>query len=149
MATLTISIDRTSLPGSLAPLVFSATENDGNALGIESFTEPGKQARIAYMPDSQDVHGSEPVAWAWQQGLLSWETFADADTEAESRSLLADVVAAVSQFSYTVTVTRNGVADTWSANPGSVVPAGDLTLEELESHNPTYVVTIPVYPIAS
>lgn len=145
MSTLLISIDRTSL--GLAPLVFSADE-DEHPLGISGYTEPGRQVRVSYMPDEDNVHGSEPVAWSWQEGLLSWETFPAAASEAASRALFTEVVAAVTQWSFPVTVTvADAAPEVWSAHPGSAVLSGGRTVDDLEAHDPAWVITIPVHPI--
>lgn len=147
MTALLISIDRSSLPGSLPPLVLSGND-DGTALGVTNYTEPGRQSRVAYMPDSRDVDGSEPLSASWQQAMLSFDLITDsAADEAESRALLREVIAAVGQLSFETTVTiGNAAPEVWRCDAGSVLPTGPRTLEDLEGSDPEWSVTIPCKP---
>jgi hypothetical protein len=145
--TLTVTIDRTSL--SLSPLVLSGSD-DANDLGITAFQRPGRLARIKYMPDSDDVHGSEAVSMAWQQAVLGFTWVSDrAEDEADVQAARQELEAALGQFSYTVTTQEgDAAAETWQADPGSMqLAAGGRTTSDLEWHNPQWSVTIPVYPI--
>jgi hypothetical protein len=143
--TLMISIDRTSL--SLDPLVFSGSP-DGTVLGVVSYQPPGLQRRITYAPDSADVDGSEAVASAWQQALLSFDWVRDGGaTETQVQASYLEVAAALAQFSYPVTTQVSGApAQVWAADSGSLAPAA-RTYVDLVNHNPVYSVTIPVRPI--
>lgn len=145
--TLTVSIDRTSL--SLAPLVFSGSL-DGTALGIVGYQPPSLQMRVAYAPDSVNVHGSEPVGASYQQAILGVDWVRDgAATETQVQASFAEVAAAVGQFSYTVTTQVSGApAQVWSADPGSLSASG-RTFGDLANVNPVFALSIPVYPIAS
>lgn len=145
--TLTISIDRTSL--ALSALVLSATV-DANPLGIVAYQPPAMQGRLAYMPDSVDVDGSEALGASWQQALLGFSWVRDnGSTETQVQASYAEVLAAIGQFEFTVTTQVSGApAQVWSANRGSMFPA-PRTYSDLTYRNPVYAVTIPVYPIAS
>lgn len=145
--TLTVSIDRTSL--SLAALVFSATL-DANALGIVAYQPPSMQSRLAYMPDSFDVNGSEAIGASWQQAILGFDWVRDnGATETQVQASYAEVLAAIGQFAFPVTTQVSGApAQVWSANRGSM-SAAPRTYSDLTYRNPVYAVTIPVYPIAS
>ncbi len=146
MSTLLISIDRTSL--ALAPLVLSGS-NDANPIGITDYSEPAMQPRITYAPDSAYEHGSMPLATVWQQTILGFEvSTTEAASEAESRVLIAELLQAISQFSFTVAVTVDGApAETWTCHAGAMQPAGSRTFADLLRHNPVWSVTIPAYPI--
>lgn len=146
MSTLTISISRTSL--ALAPLVLSAAD-DANPLGITDYTEPAVLPRVTFAPDSAYENDSLQLAVAWQQTILGFEVTTDlAATEAASRLLIAELRQAVSQFSFTVTVTVDGApAETWTCHTGSVVPVSSRTFSDLENHDPEWSVTIPAHPI--
>lgn len=146
MSTLTISIDRTSL--ALAPLVMSAAD-DETPLGITDYQEPAIQPRITYAPDSAYVSGSRPLARVWQQSILGWEVVTDhAESEDESRDLIAELMQAVSQFAFTTTVVVDGAPpETWTCHTGTLTPTGSRTLSNLENHDPTWSVTIPVHPV--
>jgi hypothetical protein len=145
--TLTISIDRTSL--SLSPLAFSGA-NDGTTLGVVSYQPPALQWRVTYMPDSIDSHGSEAVGAAYQQALLSFDWVRDGGaTETQVKASFDEVVAALGQFSYTVTTQVSGApAQVWAADPGALAPS-PRTYADLANRTPVFTVTIPVYPIAS
>lgn len=143
MSTLTITISRDG-----ADLVLSGTI-DANALGVTNYQEPPRQARVEYAPDSRYVHGSEALSATYQQSFLSFDVVTDqAATEAASRTSLAELLAAIGQFSYTVTVVVDGApAETWACDTGSMVPVGNRTLMDLEHHNPVWSVQIPCKPI--
>ncbi len=149
MSTLTISLTRTELPGSLTPLVLSAVV-DANALGIANYTEPPMQARIRYAPSSDDQHGDVPLSSTYQQTFLQFDVVTDlATTEAASRTLLASLRAALSQFAYTATVVINGSpAETWACNTGSIA-AIPRTYMNLEGVDPVASVQIPCHPVRS
>lgn len=145
MSTLLISIDRTGL--SRAPLVLSGS-NDANPLGISNYTEPAVLPRITYMPDSAYEDGSTPLAVSWQETILGFDVVtAGAATEAASRTLVAELRQAISQFSFDVIVTVDGApAETWACHTGALQAAG-RTYVNLRYHNPVWSVTIPAHPI--
>lgn len=143
--TLTISIARTSL--SLSPLVLSAA-NDANSLGLAGYQEPAIQAQVRWAPDSAYLDGSVALASRREHTLLNFDAYTDsAATEAASRSLIADLRAAVNQWEYLVTVTVDGAtAEVWTCQPGSV-GAATRSYEDLRSHTVTYPVSIPCHPV--
>ena len=143
---LTISIDRTSL--SLSALVLSGTD-DANAIGVTDYTEPSTQPRITYAPDSAYIPGSQPLAATWQQTILGFNVVTDqATSEATSRTKLAELRAALAQFSYTVAVVVDGApSETWTCLPATITPLGARTYMDLIGHDPVWSVTIPCYPI--
>jgi hypothetical protein len=145
--TLTISIDRSGMTGSLGPLEFSG-KLDGTSLGIVNYQAPARQSRTAYAPDSINIHGSEAIGAAWQQAILSFEWVCDtASSETDVQAAYDEVVAALEQFSYPVTTQVSGApAQSWAADMGSCAPSG-RTYADLANTNPVYAVTIPVYPI--
>lgn len=145
--TLTISIDRSSLPGSLAPLVFSAAL-DATPLGIVGYQPPADVPRYAYAPSSADVDGAELVAVAWEHTNLGFDWVADeAASEADVQTAYLEVRAALEQFSFPVTTQVDGApAQVWTADRGGMNPS-PRTYEDLLNHNPVYSVTIPVQPI--
>ena len=145
--TLTISVSRTIAAGGPDPLLFSASL-DGTPLGILNYQQPASQQRVAYAPDSINVHGSEAIGSSLQQALLPFDWVRDDDaTETQVQASRKEVEAALAQFSYTVTTQVSGApAEVWRADPGSQVPS-PRTYEDLANRNPVYAVTIPVYPI--
>lgn len=142
---LVISISRTSL--SLSALVLSGN-NDATSWGVTDYQEPARQARVLYGPDSAYVHGSQALAWSWQQTLLQFTAVTDrAASEAASRVLFNELLAAVTQFSYTATVTVSGAAQTWTCQPGSIAPLGGRSYADITDHNPSWAVSIPCHPV--
>lgn len=146
MTELTIAVDRAAL--ALPPLVMLG-HGETPGLAVSDYQEPALQARVAYAPDSPHVHGSMPLAAAWQQTLLGFNVFPDrAATEAQARGWVAGLVAALMQFRYAVDVTVAGApTERWICHPGTIAPVGGRTRVDLEDHNPVYAVTIPCQPI--
>lgn len=146
--TLTISIDRTSM--SLSPLILTGHAEPTRVMSVSDYVEPAMQPRITYAPTG-DGHGDMPLGWSWQESLLNFSVFLEtAASESAARAAVAKVVAAVSRLSYTTTVTVAGASpETWTCRPGSVVPAGDRTTSDLQSHANVWAVSIPVYPVRS
>lgn len=150
MSTFSISIDRTSL--SEAPLVLSGDKGTTAELGVSSYDEPALQARVAYAPPSDFMHGDLALGWTWQQALLTFTVFAtDSSTEQEQRDLIAELVAATTQFpAYEVTVTVDDAdPEVWQCDPGTVAPIGSRNRLNVERHNPEWSVSIPCYPVRS
>lgn len=143
---VTISIGRSSMPGSPAPLVFSATY-DGTALGIVSYQPPADVPRYTYAPSGGSANGAELVEVAWEQTNLGWDWIADeATTGADVQAAYLEVRAALEQFSFPVTTQVDGApAQVWAADRGGMNPS-PRTYEDLANRNPVYSVTIPVYP---
>lgn len=141
---LTITISQTG-----DDLVLSGTPGEG-AYGITSYSPPALQARLVYAPDSAYTHGSEATGSAWQQAVLSFSWVPDtAADEGDVAATYAAVVAAIGQFSFTVTTQiSDAAAELWSGRHGSIALAsGSRGYTDLAHHNPVYNVTIPVYPI--
>lgn len=146
--TVTVSIDRTGL--SLGALTFTGTKS-GATRGIVNYVPPALISRIAYMPDSDSVHGSEATAASWQQAILGFDWVpVDAASETVVQAAYLEVAAAVGQFSYTVTTQVGGApAQVWRADAGSIQLGGSSgrTYVDLANRVPVYAVTIPVYPL--
>lgn len=145
--TLTVSIDRTGL--SLSPLVFNGART--GSYGIVHYVPPAMVARVGYMPDSPNVDGSEAISAAWGQGILGvdWIPLGAAN-ETAVQSAYAAVIAAIGQFSYTVTTQVNGApAQVWTADRGSMQLGGSdgRTYVDLVTRTPIYALSIPVYPV--
>lgn len=149
MATLTISIDRSGMAGAPAPLVLSG-HDDAAALHVVRFQPPARLRRTTYAADSAYTHSSEKIASALQQGILGFHFVADVATETALQVAIAEVEAALDQWSYTVTTTINGAPPkVWACDEGSIQIAGDGERDfyNLTNVDPVYAVSIPVYPI--
>lgn len=110
---LSLSFDRTSL--SLSPLV--VTNNPDEDLWIEVFQEPGFDFRYKYAPDSDLIPGSTLLAAVLEMTSLPVSIYARAASTAALRAVKDELAAAVSQFSYDLTLTVDGDDMTFSADP--------------------------------
>lgn len=144
---LTISITRLLLPGSLAPLQFAATPAD-ETLGIFNYQPPSAIARNGYAPANRFRDGAELTSSAWEKTNLGLDWMADeASSETEIQAAYAEVLAAIGQFTFEVTTQVSGApAQVWRADRGSMSPA-PRTYLDLANLCPVYPVTIPVHPI--
>lgn len=146
MSTLLVSIDRSAL--SLSPLVLSGTAG-AQPLAVASYQEPAIMHRIRYAPQSDYIHGSLALGSVLDHTLLQFDVFPDAAaTESAARTALVTLRVALNQFSYAVTVTINGVAETWRCDPGSV-GAAQRTYVNMHHFNVVHPVSIPCYPVRS
>jgi hypothetical protein len=116
---------------------------------VTNYVEPAIQPRITNAPTSEIIPGDHILRTTWQQSILTFDVVTDVETsEADSRSLLADLRQALAQYRYTATVTVNDApAETWRCQPGSVAPQGGRSVVDLENYNPVWSVVIPVHPI--
>jgi hypothetical protein len=145
MSMATVSIDRSSL--TLAALVI-ADDGATYQLTKDGLGEPGISWRTTSMPDSQDVHGSEPLSHVKEQTSIPLEVMVKAASSSALKTAVTALKKALSQFSYPVTVTVDGVADTWSASPASW-SRGTVQPGQVAQFFTVLTITIPVYPIAS
>lgn len=144
--TLTISIDRTGMPGDPNPLVFTAIDDPDRPLGINDYVQPATQSQIVAIRDDH-LHGEKPLRWSYGQAMLQWNTFPVAATETVAQALLVEIRAALGRLRYEITTQVSGApAETWTSYAGSVVPTG-RTLENLTHHDPIWAITVPCHPI--
>lgn len=146
MSTVTVSIDRTSL--SLSALSIT---DDGATYQIsqDGLSRPGVTWRMAAVPNSADTHGTEYVAAAKEQTSIPLEVIVKAASSAALNTAVEALLDALSQFSFDVTVTVDGVAKTWAASPASWAPKAAAGPAQVAQHFEVLTVSIPVYPIAS
>lgn len=145
MSTFTITMTRTEL--SLADLVLSGAD-DANPVGVTNYQEPARIARIRYAPSSDLIEGDVALSGTYHQTDLGFDVVTDlAASEAASRTLLAEVRAAIGQFSFTTTVVVDGApSEAWACDMGSMSPEGPRSFADLENHDPVWSVAIPVHP---
>lgn len=97
-----------------------------------------------------NVHGSEYVGAVKEQTSLPLKVLVQAASSAALDTAVAALEAALSQFTYTATVAVDGVTKVWSCAPASYGSESGLVEHAMVSgHFDTFVVSIPVYPIAS
>lgn len=147
---VTVSVARTSL--SLAALEFKSIRGAWTWTIIGGLQVPAKVRRNTYMPEHPDIHGNELISSVYQQGVLSWVAEPEAASETALQTAVSELEAAIGQFSFNTTITiGTAPAQVWSCDAGSVSLANSSgrTYVDLRDSSPRYVVTIPVYPIAS
>jgi hypothetical protein len=147
---VTITLDRSGMPGSPAPLIFYGATGLGG-LVILRYMPPAQSARTTYMPDAGDVDGSEAIGSAWQQAVLAWDWRPDgATSETIVQAARNEVLAAIGQFEFEVTTrVSDAPAEVWQADRGSMALGGSDGRQYVDLANliPQYAVTVPVYPI--
>lgn len=144
--TLTITLPRTFLPGSLDPLLFSASD-DENDLGIIDFVRPPQTPRVVSIT-SDHQHGDNPLRWSYQHAILAWTVSARVATEAAAQAYFKEIQAAITQaLKFPVTTKEDDApAEVWTCNPGAVVPAA-RSLQNMQHHDTLWTVSLPCYPI--
>lgn len=138
--TASVSIDRTSL--SLSPLVISNTP--GGTVWLEDFQLPAFAARKRYAPDSAHVPGSRLLTATLEAAELPLTINVRGASPAATATLQAEVEAALSQFSYDLTLTVDGVATVYEADfswPRWTVDSGMV-----QAHLAKASVTIQINP---
>lgn len=144
MSAASVSIDRTGMSGSPAPLVIS---DDGS---VFRFTEDGvgyvvQSVRVTTMPDSADVDGSEIVAFAREATSLALEFHIIGATASALDASIAEMEAALFRLGYPVTRTVDGISKTYDAGPCALVPSrAAVDSGVLAQHFDTFKVTIPL-----
>lgn len=144
MIAASVTIDRSSLSEADLTIADSGTY----CLTEKGLGRPGITWRKATAPDSADVHGSEYFAAVKEQTSLPLEVAILADSSAELEAAIDELTDALSQFTYTVTVTVGGVSKVWDAGPADWSAASGLV--EFSKANRFFdvlKVTIPIYPI--
>lgn len=138
------------MAGDPGPFVMTGHLDPSRMLSVSDYQEPAIQARIQYAPTG-DGHGDMPLAWSWQESILGFNAFYDDGvSEAEMRSRIAELTAAISRLSYETTVTVSDAdPETWTCRPGSIVPIGGRTRTDMRLYNPVWSVALPVHPIRS
>jgi hypothetical protein len=144
---VSVSLDRSNLPGAPAPLVIpgSAPAGDGLFLILGGLFEPQFDVRYTYAPDSAYVAGSQLLTAVLAASTLPVGVGAKASSTAALAALQAELAAATYQFAYTVTLTVDGVARSWDAGPSW--PAwGELTSWVVDAYMARGNVVIPINP---
>lgn len=143
--TFTFSIDRTSL--SLSALVLSAAAG-ASTLGIVSYREPARERENTYAAGSSYA----PRALLASQAAPTFHSLLlvpQVASQSAEDVAIAAFLAAINQFSFTVTSVRNSSSRTWTCEPGSMTPANDRTRIDLAYLKPLWAVTIPCGPTFS
>lgn len=149
MSTLTVSIDRTGMAGSPAPLILLGHVGSANTvLGATAYREPARQKRVRYAPPSDFAHGDVALGWNWQQSILSFTVRAFNANETQLKAAIDELEAAVSRMRYEVTVTvGDAPALVWTCDPGQVIPVRDRTYTDLRLATAPWSVELPCHPV--
>lgn len=151
MVSLTISIDRTGMVGSPAPLVLVSDRADpasNIALGCSGFREPAKRMRRRIAPPSDFLHGDVVLGFAYDQADLSFEVMAFNATETEAKAALAELEAAIARLQFELTVTvGDSPSLVYVCDAGEAIPVRDRSYVDLKYVHPKWSVSIPCYPI--
>lgn len=113
--TTSITFDRTAL--TLSPLVVGAYSSTATYfLAADGISRPGFTMRRTYAPDG-DIAGKQLLSAVADQGPIQLNIYVQADTTADLQTAIDDLEAASTQWSYDLTVTIDGVARTYQADP--------------------------------
>lgn len=144
---LSLSLDRTSL--SLSPLLIYPNRAQGpfwisGAAGDE-VDEPDFVYRYNYAPDSAYVAGKVLLAAVLDQATLPAVVRVLGTSATDLATKKAELRAALGQFSYSITLSLNGVASTFSADCST--PAWGAVQRWMQvGFTARAVLTIPVNP---
>ena len=107
---------------------------------------PGRGWRRQYA-DEGLYHGSLLVGATLEQTTLPMRVNVHAASTSALEALQEELEDVLSQFTYTSTVTIDGVAKIWNSDPADIA-WGDVDSGEVKAFLVQAAVTIPVYPIA-
>lgn len=140
---LSLSIDRTSL--ALSALTLSGSAPAGDGIVIASLGRPAFQARLVQAPPSDVMPGRVTLGAVKDQGTLPLTVHVLASSSASRASLEQELEEALFQFAYDVTLTIDGSAQTFAADP-CVPQWGDLLYGDVRQFTSTASIVIPVNP---
>ena len=148
MSTFKVTIKRTSL--GLGDLVIDGSENGTSDIGLVTWTEPAMRAQVAYAPDGAFTHGSTALGWRWQQTALNFDVCPlGATSETQARSLYAELLAALTQWRFTLHLDAAGAPrESWTCDPGSI-QQGPRTFIDIEHSSPLWECSVPADPVRS
>lgn len=138
-----VIIDRTSL--GLTPLIMDLDATQGYMLVFDGTIEPDFQMRLTYAPDSTWVRGKMLLAAVLDAAFLPVLVEVQGSDSADLEAKRAALEAAVSQFSYEVTLSVSGRDQTWNADP-SWPQWGTVRWGDVLSGTSEAAITIPVNP---
>lgn len=142
---ISLSINRAGL--SKPALTFVDNPASGLWIPENGLGRPGTRWRRKYV-ESDNLHGSLLLQATREHSSIPATLYVQADTTAALHALMDDVEEALGQFFYPVTLTVDGVSDTYNADPADV-DWGTIDSGMVKAYMASTQVTIPVYPIAS
>lgn len=146
MSDASVSIDRTAL--SLGALALGDNPGDTYCVTPEGLGDPEMVWRFGVMPNSDSVHGREITSAALEQSALNLEVIITGSSASNLRANRVALTNALSQFSYTTTVTVDGVAQVWSCDPGNW-SQGAVRYSHQNALLQVLTISIPVHPVSA
>lgn len=146
--TTQVAIDRSSL--SLSDLTIAVSGNGTYVIDQGGLGRPGKTSRETLATASPFVHGQTVTAVVLEDSSLPLVVRVNAATSSALDTAVTALETALRQFTYTVTVTVDGVAKVWTGRPAAIGTVDGLqTYARVAEFYEILTVTIPVYPVAS
>lgn len=139
-----VTFSRTSL--SLPDLVIGGDPNASNFhLPEDGADRPNMLMRRTYAPDSAYVGGRQMLAAVRDAGSIPLVIYVHATTAALLETAKDELEAATSQWTYDLTLTVNGQARTWAADP-ELPTWGALDSGMVKAHLARASIVIPLNP---
>lgn len=140
-----IEIDRTSL--TLDPLLVTTScdiEESNYWIRYNTLFRPGFEARRKYSSESVWAP-PKLLAVVRESALLVFSAMVQATSASELTTKMTELEVALSQFEYDVTMTLDGISETWQAD--ATLPAWGVVNHVLQDHNQTIAaIQIPINP---
>ena len=141
--TTSVSFDRTAL--SLSPLVVAGYSSTATYfLPSDGITWPAFTMRRTYAPDG-DIAGKQLLSAVPDEGSVQLAIYVQSDTTADLRTAMDALDAAATQWAYDLTVTVDGVARTYQADP-EYPQWGQVDAGMVRAFMSHATITIPVNP---
>lgn len=113
---LSVTISRSLL--SLSDLTIDGNPNEGSLfLAEEGNEEPTFAMRRNYAPESPFIPGRVLLAAVRDSGSMPLRVYAQGNSAVEVRTAMDELEDALEQFTYTLTLTVDGVSRSWAADP--------------------------------
>lgn len=146
--TLTIAVSRDTYD--LPPLVITGSKataldegNPGLWIPARGYVRPKFNTRRTFAPDSAYVHDKQPLAVVLDEGTMPLTIGLRAADAAALATLRAVLSLTLGQWRYAVTVTLDGVAETWTCRAAWPTWPESAHWQRL-GHEDRAVVTLPV-----
>jgi hypothetical protein len=134
---------------SQTPSNLTLSEANGYKVTYNGMGQPSGTWRRGYAT-SPWVEGALLTSAVLDQSVLNLSVLVSASSAAVLRTRMNALTAAVSQFTYTVAVTLNSQASTWTADPADWALDGEAWQASLLGlHMQRINLAIPVYPTAA
>lgn len=144
----TVTIDRSGL--SLTDLTIETSGSGTYVIDQGGLGRVGMTSRETLATASPFVHGQLRTQVVLEESSLPLVVRVQSTTSAGLNTAVTALETALRQFTYTVTVTVDGVAKAWDAHPATIGSVDGLTAYERQiDYFEVLSISIPVYPVAS